>query len=47
VLTKPMSREKFEYFRDDIGAVQKDFPSREGVMCSTVAGSDVFPSSRK
>jgi hypothetical protein len=27
VLTKPLSRVKFEYFRDKLGVVQKDFPS--------------------
>jgi hypothetical protein len=27
ILTKPLSREKFEYFRDELGVVQKDFPS--------------------
>jgi hypothetical protein len=27
VLTKTLSREKFEYFRDELGVVQKDFPS--------------------
>jgi hypothetical protein len=27
VLTKPLSREKFEYFRDELGMVQKDFLS--------------------
>ena len=26
VLTKPLSRVKFEYFRDKLGVVQKDFP---------------------
>jgi hypothetical protein len=25
VLTKPLSRVKFEYFRDKLGVVQKDF----------------------
>ena len=29
VLTKPLSRVKFEYFRDNIGVVQKDFPHKE------------------
>jgi hypothetical protein len=38
VLTKPLSRVKFKYFRDKLGVIQKDFP---------VAGSDVFPSSGK
>jgi hypothetical protein len=28
VLTKPLSREKFVYFRDKLGVVQKDFPSK-------------------
>jgi hypothetical protein len=27
VLTKPLSRVKFQYFRDKLGVVQKDFPS--------------------
>jgi hypothetical protein len=27
VLTKPLSRVKFEYFRDKLGVIQKDFPS--------------------
>ena len=27
VLTKPLSREKFEYFRDELGMVKKNFPS--------------------
>jgi hypothetical protein len=27
VLTKPLSRVKFEYFRDKLGVVHKDFPS--------------------
>jgi hypothetical protein len=27
VLTKPLSRVKFEYFRDKLSVVQKDFPS--------------------
>jgi hypothetical protein len=26
VLTKPLSRVKFEYFRDKLGVVQKDVP---------------------
>ena len=26
VLTKPLSRVKFEYFRDKLGVVQKDLP---------------------
>ena len=29
VLTKPLSRVKFEYFRDNLGAVRKDFPRKE------------------
>ena len=29
VLTKPLSRVKFEYFRDKIGVVQKDFPRKK------------------
>jgi hypothetical protein len=29
VLTKPLSRVKFEYFRDKLGVVQKDFSSSE------------------
>ena len=29
VLTKPLSRVKFEYFHDKIGVVQKDFPRKE------------------
>jgi hypothetical protein len=28
VLTKPLSRVKFVYFRDKLGVAQKDFPSR-------------------
>jgi hypothetical protein len=28
VLTKPLSKVKFEYFRDKLGVVQKDFPSK-------------------
>jgi hypothetical protein len=27
MLTKPLSKVKFEYFRDKLGVVQKDFPS--------------------
>ena len=27
VLTKPLSRVKFVYFRDKLGVIQKDFPS--------------------
>jgi hypothetical protein len=27
MLTKPLSRVKFEYFKDKLGVVQKDFPS--------------------
>jgi hypothetical protein len=27
VLIKPLSREKFKYFRDELGVVQKDFSS--------------------
>ena len=29
VLTKPLSRVKFEYFRDKLGVVRKDFPCKE------------------
>ena len=29
VLTKPLSQVKFEYFRDKLGVVRKDFPHRE------------------
>ena len=29
VLTKPLSRVKFKYFRDKLGVVQKDFPRKE------------------
>ena len=29
VLTKPLSRVKFEYFHDKLGVVQKDFPFKE------------------
>ena len=29
VLTKPLSRVKFEYFCDKIGVVRKDFPRKE------------------
>ena len=29
VLTKPLSRVKFEYFHDKIGVVPKDFPRKE------------------
>ena len=28
MLTKPLSRVKFVYFRDKLGVVQKDFPSK-------------------
>ena len=28
VLTKPISRVKFEYFHDKLGVVQKDFPRK-------------------
>jgi hypothetical protein len=28
VLTKPMSKIKFEYFRDKLGMVQKEFPRK-------------------
>jgi hypothetical protein len=28
MLTKPLSRLKFVYFRDKLGVVQKDFPSK-------------------
>ena len=28
VLTKPMSKVKFEYFRDKLGVVQKDVPRK-------------------
>jgi hypothetical protein len=28
VLTKPLSRVKFVYFRDKLGMVQKEFPSK-------------------
>jgi hypothetical protein len=36
VLTKPLSRVKFEYFRDNLGVVLKGPPSKGGVdvMCS-------------
>ena len=27
VLTKPLSRVKFEYFRDNLGVVQMNFPN--------------------
>jgi hypothetical protein len=47
VLTRPLSKVKIEYFKDKLGVVQKDFPSREGVMCFPVVGSDFFPSSWK
>ena len=29
ILTKPLSRMKFEYFRDKLGVVKKDFPRKE------------------
>ena len=29
VLTKPLSRVKFEYFHDKLGVVQKHFPQKE------------------
>jgi hypothetical protein len=32
VLTKPLSRVKFEHFRDKLGIVQKDLP-RKGELC--------------
>jgi hypothetical protein len=28
VVTKPLSKVKFEYFRDNLGVVQKDFPHK-------------------
>jgi hypothetical protein len=28
VLTKPLSKVKFEYFRDKLGVVQKEFPRK-------------------
>ena len=28
VLTKPLSKMKFEYFRDKLGVVQKDIPRK-------------------
>ena len=28
ILTKPLSRVKFEYFRDKLGVVQKDLPRK-------------------
>ena len=31
VLIKPLSRVKFEYFRDKLGIVRKDFPRKGGV----------------
>jgi hypothetical protein len=32
VLTKPLSRVKFEHFRDKLGIVRKDLPRKVGVM---------------
>ena len=32
VLTKPLARVKFEYFRDKIGVVQNNFPTWEEVL---------------
>ena len=29
VLTKPLSRVKFEYFRDKLGAIRKNFPRKD------------------
>ena len=29
VLTKPLSRVKFEYFHENLGVVRKDFPRKE------------------
>ena len=29
ILTKPLSRVKFEYFRDKLGVVWKDFPHKD------------------
>ena len=29
VMTKPLSRVKFEYFRDKLSVVRKDFPLKE------------------
>ena len=29
ILTKPLSRKKFEYFCDKLGVVRKDFPRKE------------------
>jgi hypothetical protein len=47
VLTKPLSRVKFEYFRDKLGVIQKDFTSVAGSDVFPSSGSDVFPSSGK
>ncbi len=46
VLTKPLSRVKFEYFRDKLGVVQKDLPQKgssantSGVMATMVSLGD-------
>ena len=32
VLTKPLSRVKFEHFRDKLGVVRKDLPRKGGVV---------------
>ena len=37
VLTKPIARVKFEYFRERLGVIQND-PSKEGVMNSIIYG---------
>ena len=29
VMTKPLSRVKFEYFCDNLGVIKKDFPRKE------------------
>jgi hypothetical protein len=47
VFTKPLSRVKFEYFKDKLGVIQKDFTSSEKRLFSLLEGSDVFPSSGK
>jgi hypothetical protein len=40
VLTKPLSRVKFDYFRDKLGVVQKDFSSSEKFLFSPVVRCD-------
>ena len=45
VLTKPLSRVKFEYFHDKLGVVQKDLPQKGEQCCSSgnVSSLDTCP----